>query len=403
MGQALPEAVRHKNLDAHRRRHAQPSAEAARRRVITRSDIYLETHRFPSTAASYAERWDNARPMAYAIVAAGVSEEFVARVERAAKEYFEEILPRFIDRHFRGRGYELVARMLQVHDLGTLRQPGPPPSERARHLAKGGLAQAPLVVSAERRANEQGPVLGEFLRHETVTPLGYAQRDIVQVEYTVLVYEGSLRETVPPEKLDDEILLTIFHEYIHYVESFLPERHRPLMQRERGVVAPPPSIEGARWRDRIHAARFWGIGAAIVSVAVLFALMSLPPGMFASARPTEPAPPASPTPPRDYEAEAQAFQEEVALAVFTLEADEALKAIERVANGGIVDREAFGLLTYMQLEPLPGEGPLPEIGRGGLACWLLPRAEMFPAHVVCALWLEDRRTVFRAQMRATSP
>ena len=68
-------------------------------------------------------------------------EAFDEIVGAASRLYFDEILPRFIDRDLRGRGYAFVWRMLHDHDrdavFDILSEPEPTP--RARAMARASL------------------------------------------------------------------------------------------------------------------------------------------------------------------------------------------------------------------------------------------------------------------------
>lgn len=230
---------------------------------------------------------------------------FAATVDRSLALFGGAILPWFLERYYSGKGYQLVARLLEVHDRW---KPGAlaalsPGGDKWRAMADGALRSCPIEISggtsregrncvvlgrfyqdwkrspaagesagspdredlmdavedfvgaidagsglpvgsaAERRAADRGmkgSPHGEGVRREC----GPAGADCEPMKWIVL-YRGSFEvswydEGGGPEVLEDMILKTIFHEYIHYFESFFMASEQPLAVREghRGGFRP---------------------------------------------------------------------------------------------------------------------------------------------------------------------
>lgn len=194
---------------------------------------------------------------------------FAERVEAAAKQYFEQILPRHIERDLRGRGYVFLWRLLEAHDKDDLLSicHEPPPSRRATAMALRARAHCPIVIRAW-----SGKLLGQFIHHELYENLSNVAFRTLEESRHIEIYQGAL-EQFEGEELDHQLLLTIFHEYIHYFESFLEQHHQPLRGRERDLFVREYTLSQARWKDRLYTTKrlaFWGLLAAVVITLVAF-------------------------------------------------------------------------------------------------------------------------------------
>ncbi len=193
----------------------------------------------------------------------GVSPTFSWRVGAQAEFYFREILPRHIDRDFRGQGYLFLTQMLAAHDAGDptriLREHPAQPSERAMAMANGARATCPFEIQ-----RGDGRLLGQFTLNGTYRNSMGTSETLWEAR-RVFLYEAAF-ERLPEEAIDGEILLTLFHEYIHHFESFYGARHQPLAAREQRREHVRLTAEQARrsdtwaiWKSRLG----WGAAAAL--------------------------------------------------------------------------------------------------------------------------------------------
>ena len=178
--------------------------------------------------------------------------DFARRVEAQAALYFDDILPRCIDAWFAGRGYRLIAEMMRLHDADSVAAALalPAPSEKARRMAARARESCPLFAVDELMFQDGMPVLGQYLHRSLIQGhfLGVSFQ-VLEEHHWVVLYGGCFAP-MPEARLDHEILLTIFHEYIHYFESFLPAKEQPLRSRERGTRHRLYAPDEAAHRDR---------------------------------------------------------------------------------------------------------------------------------------------------------
>jgi hypothetical protein len=144
-------------------------------------------------------------------------------VEEQASLYFEEILPRLIDRHFRGAGYVFLHALMGMHDERRVREPlgWPEPSARSRARARRVRELCPLALVEVRDPRGQGSVnlgsgtlrLGQFQKSvifQSIGPVAHSSADAIQ---SVELYEAAfLCLGLDEPGLRDELLQTIFHE-----------------------------------------------------------------------------------------------------------------------------------------------------------------------------------------------
>ena len=181
--------------------------------------------------------------------------DFQVRVETQRRTFVEEILPRYVERYLRGHGHELVVRMLEAHDRGELHPGGPPPSERARHLAQEAGETCPLTVHGHLEAQPGGVVLGRF-NHD---------------QGRIDLFEGSFHTLCGPDELDRQLMHTLFHEYVRFMETWLPlqDEAQPGLEPSpdyRSITAEHARVLDTRWELRRWA--LWG-GVALVLVISL--------------------------------------------------------------------------------------------------------------------------------------
>lgn len=203
-----------------------------------------------------------------------VEEHARALVEQEIERYFADVLPARIDADFRGNGYEMLWRMLDAHDRRDLvhsATPPSPPSPRARAMAARVRAQCPPIISDAVMAENGQVVLGLFTHN--ARQIGTAIRASRCVEIFPRAMKYCAVSTL--DELRTEVALTIFHEYIHYFESFLLFREQPLRGREVGHRVEQLTLEEARRRDRAYGRRrvLKIAAAAALAVAVVVAVV----------------------------------------------------------------------------------------------------------------------------------
>lgn len=204
--------------------------------------------------------------------------------DAASATYFERVLPCFLTAHLRGGGYTLLAKMMYAHDADDLLSicetvtPSAKSLKRALRvraqcppqLATGGSSPSDPVVTLglfQRRAQS---IAGEMV-------LSYREID---VSWEVRIFADAFAATTPPERWADAVLLTLFHEYIHYFESFLLRSEQPLRSREEGhhgIAERALTLEEAQRRDRRVIRRrrlFWGVALAIPLIIATLAILN---------------------------------------------------------------------------------------------------------------------------------
>jgi hypothetical protein len=212
-------------------------------------------------------------------VEVGIEVEIGARVlvEQEIERYFTSILPARIDADFRGNGYEMLWRMLAAHDTRDLAPPPTPPSPRALAMAARVRAACPPIISDAVLAEGGQIVLGRFSQDARFT--GTVVRSNRRVEIFARAMKYAQVTTL--DELRAEIALTIFHEYIHYFESFLLLREQPLRGREVGAKVEQLGLDEARRRDRAYTRRrtikFAAAIAAAAAVVIAIVLSTRPP------------------------------------------------------------------------------------------------------------------------------
>lgn len=191
-------------------------------------------------------------------------------VDEAEALYFEQVLPRYIHRHFRGAGYVFLLEMLAAHDADTIcsvLDEGPEPSAGAVKRAQGVREHCPVVVDDEIPITETGGVvLGRFSHSFSME--GTVEQSFRQVTLSPIAL---LALGLPVEDLAHEIHKTIFHEYIHYFESFLMRSEQPLRGREdQDFEVRRFSRDQARRKDSTKVVKRWiGLGLLVAVVGII--------------------------------------------------------------------------------------------------------------------------------------
>jgi len=322
-----------------------------------------------------------------------------ALIREEIDRYFDEILPARIEADFRGNGYEMLWRMLDAHDRRDLARSTTPPSPRARAMAARVRAACPPIISDAVMAEGGEIVLGRF--SQDWRKIGTAMRTNRRVE----IFARAMKY-LPATTLDDlraEIAVTIFHEYIHYFESFLLLREQPLRGREVGHKVEQLSLDEARRRDRNHTRRRIAklAGAAATALAIVIAVVF-------STRPTPKPQPHVMTAAEKQAAQQAAARESAALA----EQDRALLThIDEIVARDLSPQDAVALIgeqptvafapghedrivASSQLIPDPRSPDAPAtIPNAALTYLWVHDRDTFPSRLVGVAWSEDGHPV----------
>ena len=303
----------------------------------------------------------------------------LARVEALVAEeverYFTVLLPARIEADFRGNGYEMLWRMLDAHDRRDLVRSTQPPSKRALAMAARVRGACPPHLSQATLTDGSGIVLGRFVQVTHARGL-----QISAMREVELFPRAMMLLAVPDEDaLRAEIALTIFHEYIHYFESFLLRREQPLRGREEGTRVETLDHAEARRRDRrftrLRVAKWALLGGVMVAILGVFIIQSLP------HRPRPAAPVV-----HDLAAEARAAAAQVA-------SDHALIAhVDEIVTRGLGPDAAIALIgTPPTVVFTPGnESPLVSSSRLAPDPHIPGARGLGPDLPAVALWMHDR-------------
>ena len=328
--------------------------------------------------------------------------DFAAKVERQAERYFGDVLPRFVERYFGGDGRELLWRLMDAHDrrdLGSVS--GVTATRGAIERAVFVRESCPLGIEPLLMGTAAGTVLGLFQHRTTemATPMGGSAT--LAHERVVTLYEGSfIAAGWAGAQLDDELFWTIFHEYLHYFESFLLTREQPLASRERGHLEPTRSLDEVRRHDRrakVRKAVLWTLGLSVVALCV---------GVTAAATPQEPteAPPPPPeTAAQRGEREASLQRERVHAAA---RAQELSVRVSLAEAARLVPGDAIALVgspvcdseienaACVRVDQLPVDPNVPQAravpaGAVRTIMWVRPNPDVFPVRLIGLAWDAD--------------
>lgn len=209
--------------------------------------------------------------------------------------FFNELLPRYIKKYYRGRGYYFIRRML--HDLDGNKfleildeNITVTPDLLAKSLNIKKIC--PIRVCREAQFGpDESVVLGHFSHVERYSASGFGPNtpflENPASEYrttyeskSVVLFEGSfdILEIREEKRLSFQVLKTIFHEYVHFFESYFLRSEQTLTSREekpQGLSVRRYSLEEARGMDdrfiyELYLARFAFISAIAAMLWVLF-------------------------------------------------------------------------------------------------------------------------------------
>ena len=201
---------------------------------------------------------------------------FAALVARQADRFFDDLLPRFLARYYRGAGQTFVLRLLEALDQDDLEglDGAPPPPRWARRRAARVRRNCPLVAVAQAPPVAPGVLLGQFFSRETWVSEGLASYRTLAHARWIEIYESSFvaLHGDAAEALGPAVFRTIVHEYVHFFESFLLRSEQALRGREEWDetirrITPAQAARRDRravWRRRLA----WTVLAVVVLVPI---------------------------------------------------------------------------------------------------------------------------------------
>ena len=131
--------------------------------------------------------------------------------------------------------------------------------------------------------------MGRFIHHEQFQGSGFgglgpSEFNELLHERAVELYGGSFFQLMNFQLMNsgqfdlrNEILRTIFHEYIHFFESFFLNRDQPLATREKNTCkAELLSLRKAICKDRIIVAKkiMWWVGVVLAFAGITYVLIT---------------------------------------------------------------------------------------------------------------------------------
>ncbi len=204
-------------------------------------------------------------------------EEFDQQLKLMEGLFFEEILPRMLDTWYRGRGIELLARVLDDVERHSLlqRAGGEAPSDEGRARADEVRRSCPVQWRpVEMIDGSNNPVLGTLRQSAALRGRG------VEIAYMIELYPGSFLTSGvrDPDALGAAILPVLATECVRYLESFVPTADRPLYARAAqaaGLVPQGITVAAARRRDTRFVVTRWAgvIGFVLIALALLAAIV----------------------------------------------------------------------------------------------------------------------------------
>ncbi len=230
----------------------------------------------PEPSAQQRRRRRAAPPPPYQpAVAAAYSRAVLEAADRMRKLLVEELLPRYVDQHYRGAGAELVWQLLddieQYRLLGRLSSPEP--SSGARRLARHTAERARVDVRPISVQDRGRPVLGRAMQSVEVV------RGQMTFVWRIQLFAGSFFEVGhrQVDQLDMPVLQVLGTELVRILEATIPQEVRPLENRE--LLLPRPTLAEARAADLTHRLRRLG-GVAFVIAVILALLLMIVPGFI---------------------------------------------------------------------------------------------------------------------------
>jgi hypothetical protein len=214
-------------------------------------------------------------------------DNFKRECEDQFARYGSEILPLYIEKYYFGGGHYFVAKMLTDLDSGRIQTQKMKLSRRSSRLAVRALQNCPLRIVDRLEHAPQGLVMGRFIHHEQFQGSGFggvSEYRELSHERAVELYGGSFFQLMNFQltnsgqfDLSNEILSTIFHEYIHFFESFFLNRDQPLATREKLISkAELSSLRKAILNDRIIVAKriIWKVGIVLAFLGITYVLIT---------------------------------------------------------------------------------------------------------------------------------
>jgi hemerythrin len=207
-------------------------------------------------------------------------------VRKQTQFFLREILPRYLERYYFGKGYFFIKNLLTDLDNGKLLEilNTSPPSKHWMIKAKSILKRCPIYVSRDLKEGEKSSVvLGEFTHEEEYISHGDAYYIEKASKKHITIYQGSYEALGinSEDELRNDILETIVHEFVHFFESHFLKSEQELGWREEPVTGLKHvriTFAEARRRDR-KAERLriilWIAAALVTIIAVLIVASGL--------------------------------------------------------------------------------------------------------------------------------
>ncbi|MBT3223327.1 MAG: hypothetical protein HN348_29995, partial [Proteobacteria bacterium] len=215
------------------------------------------------------------------------------------------------------------------------------------------------------------------------------------------------------DELDHQILLTIFHEYIHYFESFLEQRHQPLKGREEGFFVSQYTLQQARWKDHLYVGRrigFWGLVAAVAAGFVGIAVSEswdgppqLPEPIAVQEAMIDEGAPEKTNVLNEGQLPDDQLMESVQLAVLLGKGPRDIEAA--VGQPSVGNTARFrGIFTWGVVEVDPDEPNQEGLSLNGAkdtVCWKRRSESVLDDRVLCAAWFDNEVRIAFAVVKAT--
>ncbi len=180
--------------------------------------------------------------------------------ETQSELFFKELLPRYIHLYFKGRGYHFIRKMLYDLDRNAILDILNEKIEITPDLLKKSLNIKKLCPVRVCKEAQFGPndsiVLGHFSHVERYSSSGFApnapfienpasEYKTVYESKSIVLFEGSFNilGITSEKQLSFQVLKTIFHEYIHFFETYFFKSEQMLTSREE----PPPGLTARRY------------------------------------------------------------------------------------------------------------------------------------------------------------
>jgi len=249
-----------------------PGAEARFKEVAHAWEVLSD----PRRRRDYDRTGSTSRRRTVDAATASFLRDFAEAARWMSDMFFDEILPRYIERYLLGRGVWMLRRLLadvENHVLMDILS-DPEPGEEARKRAAAARKLTPVVVRGVAYVDpDRKPIFGRSVTHYGV--LGAAWGWSGQIE----LYAGSfmMAKITDSNRLAAEILPVLAREYVRLVEDLLPADLRPLHTREEataGYRVARLSEGQARLADQWFAIKpYAGIAAVMLLILGLLAVI----------------------------------------------------------------------------------------------------------------------------------